>query len=152
MRITEILEGKFDYSVKDYENVPFDPTDSSGRLSVGISSKNPNLGPHEGKILNLMLKGMKPAAVITQKELNQYFAPYIHAKKIVLIGPFPITRGTQTDFIVTLPGEEWRGRKLSKIWPKLHAATDPKEIKLIHAKIGKLLGYPKESIRHFIDK
>ena len=146
MKIRELLESKYDYSLADYESTPYDP----GFERRGEGRTEPHIGPQEGKNLNLMLKGIKPAAAINNLgDEMELFKPYIEKGiiKLAAKGSGPDAFGHQL-VILTLPGEEWRGPALVKMFQ--HAAVDGKLSKTKHTKIGMLLGLPKESIRYFL--
>ncbi len=107
------------------------------------------IGPHEGNELNLMLAGTKPAALVGSEDIGS-FKPYIKDKSLVLATKFK-GGGGATVYAVTLPGEEWRGSQLAKQLAhiKQYPVGHP-ETKLAHTKMGLLLGYAKEDIRHFL--
>ena len=147
MKINEIilLETKSNFQLSDIDKIaPNNPKEYDAYRN-SRSNKDPLIGPHEGKYLELMLHGIKPAARISGDQYSQ-FKPYIKSGRIKVVGKLG------TDYIITLPGEEWRGEKLLELWPKLYAAVHSddieKEIKM-HTKIGLLLGYPKESVKQF---
>ena len=146
MKIRELLESKYDYSLADYESTPYDP----GFERRGEGRTEPHIGPQEGKNLNLMLKGIKPAAAINNLgDEMELFKPYIEKGiiKLAAKGPDPDAFGHQL-VILTLPGEEWRGPALVKMFQ--HVAVNGKLSKTEDAKIGMLLGLPKESIRYYL--
>lgn len=138
MRISEIQSYSNKIKIDDINSIAYDSEDDA----KFFKDKDPNIGPHEGKIINLMLAGLKPAALLSIRPTNAL--PYIKDGRIKVIGK--IKQG----YIVTIPGEEWRGKQLLKIWPKLSRASGQDKLK-IHAKIGLLLGYPKEAIKKFLD-
>lgn len=146
MKIRELLESKYDYSLTDYESTPYDP----GFDWRADGRNEPHIGPQEGKNLNLMLKGIKPAAAINNLgDEMELFKPYIEKGiiKLAAKGPGPDAFGHQL-VILTLPGEEWRGPALVKMFQ--HVAVNGKLSKTEDAKIGMLLGLPKESIRYYL--
>lgn len=146
MKIRELLESKYDYSLADYEATPYD----TGFEWRADGRNEPQIGPQEGKSLNLMLKGMKPAAAINSLgDEMELFKPYIEKGtiKIAAKGEGPDSFGHQL-IILTLPGEEWRGPVLVKLFQQV--TIYKKSSEAIHAKIGMLLGLPKESIRYFL--
>lgn len=152
MRAREFLaEAKYDYSLADYEATPYDP----GFEHIGYELKKynePHIGPQEGKYLNLMLRGIKPATVISSVAEKELFAPYLKDGTLKLAAK----DGSEYDnWFITLPGEEWRGKKLSKLWQQQMGIrnADPYDQKAemtLDAKIGRLLGIPKESVRYFL--
>jgi hypothetical protein len=145
MKIRELLESKYDYSLADYEDTPYD----TGFEWRARCRDEPHIGPQEGKSLNLMLRGMKPAAAIDSLGYEmESFKPHIQKGtiKVAAKGEGPI-HGHHL-VILTLPGEEWRGPPLVKLFRQV--TVDNNSSKTIHAKIGMLLGLPKESIRYFL--
>lgn len=144
MKVSELQEAKYDYSLSDYQAVPYD-TPEYKKIFHRPHSQNPHIGPQEGKYLNLMLKKIKPAALLKLEADKKLFEPYIKD------GTFVLAAKSNRGWVVTLPGEEWRGPKLLSLFDDLTGQNTAKE-KRIHAKIGILLGLPRESIRHFISK
>ena len=152
MNIAEILIEWKRPEMKDIVDVPRDLTDYNfdQKSLTRFLQSDPRRGPHAFRELNLMLKGLKPAALIDPIDLPK-FQPYIPDKFSIAA---TWQRDTGTEYFVTLKGEEWRGRQLKKIWPRLRVANqrgDQEAVKKIHAQIGMLLGYPKDAIRFFID-
>lgn len=150
MKIIELLTEWKRPEIKDIVDVPYDLSQQELDARDIKPKKDPRRGPHAFKELNLMLKGLKPAALVDNSELLK-FRPYI-PEKFTLVDTLNFWTGTE--FLITLKGEEWRGRQLKKIWPKLAIASernDQQAVKKIHAQIGMLLGYPKEAVRFFID-
>jgi hypothetical protein len=145
MRISELLESKYDYSLADYESTPYDP-----RFEWRANGRDePHIGPQEGKSLNLMLKGIKPASAINSLgDEMELFKPYIEKGIIKLAAKGEGPSHGHHLVILTLPGEEWRGPPLVKLFRQV--TVDNKSSNTIHAKIGMLLGLPKESIRYFL--
>lgn len=149
MKIVELLnEAKFDYSLADYQKVPYDSgfEDFEDVMTKQQDTFEPHRGPQEGKMLGLMLRGIKPAALVDNAKERQLFEPYIKD------GTFKVAAQGRLGTVVTLPGEEWRGPRLLKLFDILRNNDDPDPSveNKIHAKIGMLLGIPKESIRYFI--
>lgn len=141
MRAKDFLfEYKYNYSLQDYLKVPYD--DPNYEKSPLI---NPNRGPQEGKYLNLMLRGMKPVSVLDLPQEKKLFMPYIKKGIFVLAAIQKHTDGET--WAVTIPGEEWRGKKVLELFAKLNDPND----RVMHSKIGTLLGIPKESIKYFIN-
>ena len=160
MRATEfthkqdVVEARYDYSLKDYQTVPYDSSKSGEWHQKTKGDLNPNIGPQEGKYLNLMLKKMKPVTAIepNQDDVRKLFQPYIDNGTLSLALVNSYGR-----WYVTLPGEEWRAKKLESIWQKMAVvAKQPGGLqsptfKLLNAKIGRLLGIPKESVRYYLN-
>ena len=150
MRAYEFLsEAKFNYSLADYEATPYDPGFEHYEQHKTEHGDEPHIGPQEGKYLNLMLRGIKPATIISSDAERELFEPYIKD------GTVKVTAKDDHNLFLTLPGEEWRGPKLQKLFKQLYALqdqpnTDIQAEKTTEAKIGRLLGLPKESIRYFL--
>lgn len=111
-------------------------------------------GPHEGRYITLMLKGLKPMAWIAKSELP-HFQPYIKSGQIVDAGPLvfpdPNNAGAKiTDHIVVLPGEEWRARELRKLMNNSERHESNPD--LYDIKLGKLLGMSNTEIRYYIGR
>ena len=130
-----------------YELFKRDPEDK-GRPGV----HEPWRGPHEGRKLELMLTGKKPAAWLYDEDFDiDEFLPYIKdgtfsAKEFDYGDKYPNLRG----YVVTLPGEEWRANKLQKLFNDSEKYFKADKEALWHARVGLLLGYSNEQIRRFI--
>lgn len=159
MRAYEFLsEAKFNFSLADYEATPYDPGfEYYPDIRKHSKTKDePHIGPQEGKYLNLMLRGIKPATVVSSIAEKRLFMPYIKDGRIKVAAK---DGGEADNWYLTLPGEEWRGKKLQQLFNKLWdirrgtgidlEGTVDQE-KVLDAKIGRLLGLPKESIRYFL--
>jgi hypothetical protein len=157
MKIRELLEAKYDYPLSDYEDTPYDP----GFEFVGQDREankvynEPHIGPQEGKYLNLMLRGIKPATVIAYQAQKRLFQPYIKDGTVIVAAKDKDEKDGDENWYLTLPGEEWRGKKLQELFNKLWAMRDRPDFsvdqeKVLDAKIGRLLGLPKESVRYFL--
>jgi hypothetical protein len=118
-------------------------------MKIGEILSEAVIGPHEDNELKLMLAGSKPAALVGSKELNN-FKPYIKDKSLSLANKFK-GGGGATVYVITLPDETWRGKQIEKqfLKQKQYPIGSP-ETKLSHTKMGLLLGYSKEDIRHFL--
>lgn len=160
MRLYEVIaEGAYDYSVADYGAVPYDAGVTKDYIDRK-AEKNPNVGPQEGKVLNLMLRGMKPLTQIGLPDDKKLFEPYIKD------GTFTLTVGRDVGgtgdrarwWYITLPGQEWRARRAAVMWERLHKLMrdghprSSPQVQAVHARLGMLLGIPKEAIRWFINK
>jgi len=107
------------------------------------------IGPHEDNELELMLSGTKPAALIGSESIGS-FKPYIKDKTLSLAAKFK-GGGGATVYVVTLPNETWRGKQIENQFMKQKQfPVGSPETKTSHAKMGLLLGYSKEDIRHFL--
>lgn len=150
MRAYEFLsEAKFDYSLADYLETPYDTGFEHYEQTKKEHGDEPHIGPQEGKYLNLMLRRMKPATIISTDNERQLFEPYIKN------GTVKVAAKDDYNLFLTLPGEEWRGPKLQKLFKQMYALQDQPEYdvqaeKVVNAKIGRLLGIPKESVRYFL--
>jgi hypothetical protein len=119
-------------------------------MKIGEILIEGEIGPHEDNELELMLTGKKPAAIIGSENLSS-FKPYIKDKTLVLANKFK-GGGGATVYVVTLPNEIWRGKQIEKQFMKQKQfPIGSPETKLSHVKMGLLLGYSKEDIRHFLD-
>lgn len=108
------------------------------------------IGPHEGKELELMLAGKKPAALIgSQSELKK-FKPYVKNGQFKLAAKDSKGFANSPIYLVTLPSEEWRGTQFLRIVQKQRELGLSPESKIWHARMGLLLGYSKEDIQHFL--
>jgi hypothetical protein len=146
MRAEEFVYEYKNYTIKDYEDIPYDPG-FPAHLLQGVDK---HIGPHEGKTLGLMLSGMKPAALVSNKQLPM-FKEYINAGKIIKLGKLP---GKHSQYIIALPNGVERGKKLLELFPKMWEARDSGDeetARKLDAYIGLCLGYPKESIRRFLN-
>lgn len=151
MRVAEIInEAKYNYSLSDYQEVPYD-TPRVEKLLKKAHIKEPNIGPQEGKYLNLMLKKMKPAVLVDLDYEKELFIPYLKNGTFVLAGKSGPNQKFGKGWIITQHGEEWRAPRLFKLFNQLKGDRSREE-GLLHAKIGVLLGIPKESIRYFLSR
>lgn len=120
------------------------------------------IGPHEGKELELMLTGKKPAALLDARKLKS-FEPYIKNKILVLVGSIPNT-DVDGRYAVTLPGEEQRGERIIELFKNgLPEPQDtiPSEDHMrnkkqkyyyeFHTELGRLLEYSEEDIEDFFN-
>jgi len=152
MRAVEFLkEWRNIYTISDLENTPYDSERNKEFHTSDHVYKDKWRGPQEGKYLQLMLSGMKPVSVLDLPQDKQRFTPYIKSGKLIKAGTL-----RNDEWIVTLPGEEWRAKQLQKIWLQLKKARETNQpsavIGKFHAKIGMLLGIPKEAVRAFVNE
>lgn len=132
-----------------YEIFRRDPEDK-GRFG----KPEPWRGPHEGRKVELMLAGKKPAAWLFDYDNEMVkFQPYIDNGTLSAIefrykksGHFPDLKG----YVVTLPGEEWRADKLQKLYDAHDKYYNTGKEELWHARIGILLGYSNKQIHSFL--
>ena len=150
MRAFEFLkEWRNAYTISDLKQMPYDSEELENlHTSTTLDRWR---GPQEGKYLQLMLAGMKPASILNLPQDKERFLPYIKSGKLIKAGTI-----RDDDWIITLPGEEWRAKQLQKFMPKLkiaHSTNQPSSvIGKIDAKIGMLLGIPKEAVKMFVNQ
>lgn len=128
--------------------LPYDDHAKPSHINYIANHNEPWRGPHEARYLTLLLRGMKPAALIDVKDLPHY-QKYIDDKtlsfgKIEVIDNYP-------QYVLTLPGQEWRIKKLNDLYSVVDKYFDAGKQKVWHSKIGILLGYTNNDIRKFID-
>ncbi len=103
-------------------------------------------GPHQNREMGLMLAGRKPCALIDPGAWPLW-------SKFVREHGWPFVRLTHTrgaSYVIALPGMGWRVQRMKSIFDhafKVRGCMTTMD----HARIGFLLGYRKEDIRHFID-
>lgn len=149
--LIELFELLKKYAVPNAPDVDYDEyTKHQERYTR--PSKEPWRGPHEGKELNLLLSGQKPAGIL-YKDAFDNFKPYFETKKLKYLIL------NKDYFIAYLPNEEWRANKIKDIDKKMSLKfNDPfnkptqKEINIYHIKYGRLLGYTKDEIKKFINR
>jgi hypothetical protein len=121
----------------------------------------PEIGPHEGRELELLLAGKKPVAmfsdVIPQSfELPEKdFAPFVETGQLirreVRFSPYKPGRLGLRFLFYALPEEEWRIGRLIEIHRAIHEngkSTTPG----IETEIGRLLGYLDHEIQFFVER
>lgn len=122
--------------------------------------KSGNLtGPHSGKEVDLLITGKKPVAIINLPEDLSRLIPYIRHGKLVAKKLKYDNYSYLWSVVVAQPKEKWRIDKIihlvnhaSKVVIN-HISHDPKFSALrYHAKLGLLLGYSKEEVKHFLKK
>ncbi len=121
----------------------------------------PEIGPHEGRELELMLAGKKPAAMFSDVIPASFewpekdFEPYVLSGEI--IKREEVIESSNGNWLPSryvyyaIPGEEPRIDKLSHLNHCLYGKgekTSPK----IEREIGRLLGYDDKDIKVFIDR
>lgn len=111
------------------------------------------IGPHENKELQLMLNGTKPAALISSNKELINFKPYIKNKQLSLAEKIPYRDTNMYSYVITLPGEEWRGKEIHDTLLGMRGVK-PMSIESIpyHKRLGELLGYSDDDIEHFITR
>ncbi len=151
-----VWEAKYDFPLQDFMDTPYDSGQEYQQpehdIMRGKNPDNNHRGPQEGKYLNLMLKGIKPISVVPKDIPGwaEIFMPYVKSGKIIL------AHEDEEAHYFTLPGEEWRAKKVKSLFDKLrdmwdNDQFDRKTENILDAKIGRLLGIPKVSVRYFIN-
>ncbi len=119
------------------------------------------IGPHEGRELELMQAGKKPLAMFHDDlpegmELPEdSFDPYVDDGKFVkneIFVPCPAAKQARLRYyFYTLPGEEWRTKRLIEIQRGFFedsVRTTPE----LETEIGRLLGYDEADIQIFLER
>ena len=114
-----------------------------------LARMEPWRGPHEGRLVTLMLAGKKPAAWADEIDIDA-FKPYIKDGTFIAHDFDYGDRYPHPGWVITLPGEEWRAAKLQKIYNNSKKYKEAGKENLWHARVGMLLGYSNEDIRKFI--
>lgn len=120
----------------------------------------PGVGPHEGRELDLMLRGEKPLAMFCDIVPPGYdwpdaaFAPHVAAGRIImkdLLTPTPDGRHTVRHLYYALPDEAWRIDAIHALvatgGQDGNGNADRTETE---ARIGRLLGYREADIQAFL--
>ena len=103
MKISDILtEAKYNYSLSDYLEVPYD-SPKYEKQHASWSVKEPHIGPQEGKYLNLMLRGIKPATTVDLPHEKELFIPYIKNGTFILAGKSGPNQKFGKGWIITQP-------------------------------------------------
>lgn len=140
MRYQELLEyTKFS---NDGHSFDYDEYNHPGMVAQ-LKAKPRDLGPHQGKELNMMLSGVKPAALTYDLEP---FRPAIEDGK--LIYQKCINRANATSYVVALPGEEARIQRIIALLQEPNGTDN----EVYHVRLGRLLGYTKDQIRAFLNR
>lgn len=132
-------------SFKQFLNEMYKKYSHSGEgfASHRDGKKEPWRGPHEGKELEMMHAGVKPAALVNDRVYHEKFKKHVDSGKFI---SKPLNTGAHEydpSHIVGLKGEEYRVNKLHKEFSKTGRN---------HAKIGRLLGYSKEHIKKWLNR
>lgn len=140
MRYHELLEyTKFS---NDGHTFDYDDYNHPGMVAQ-LKAKPRDLGPHQGKELNMLLSGVKPAA------LTYDLAPFLPAIEAgQLIYQQCINRANATSYVVALPGQEARIKRIIALLIEPNGTDNP----VYHVRLGRLLGYTKDQIRAFLNK
>lgn len=137
------------------QSLPYDEADPYDTIEYHRTRGDKWAGPHEGRYITLMLAGKKPATLLDEVELK-YYEKYIVGKNFgmhrfsIRIGGRPGPTDAHPQVVLTLPGQEWRGPKIEKLFDRREDYWDAGKESLWHARIGMLLGYSNEDIRKFI--
>mgnify|MGYP000562840360 CR=1 FL=1 len=125
-------------------------SDKERRRKLGIEDWR---GPHQDRTVNLMLAGLKPAALVSESNSDRrWLQPYIamgrfHEQMI----EETIWRGKQyyeASYVITAIGQEWRANKLAAIYREIRETGSMSGFD--HARVGILLGYSNREIQHFL--
>jgi hypothetical protein len=118
------------------------------------------IGPHEGRELELMLAGEKPAAMFNEDlpedavSPDVLFAPYVASGQVItkeITIRFPKLNELELRyFFFALPGEEWRIDRLIEI-QRLFQAEGTRTSRELETEIGQLLGYQDHDIQTYLD-
>ncbi len=117
------------------------------RLRHILQESDGLIGPHEGKELELMLGGTKPAAMISDDELKK-FQPHIKSGKFVYRAiPHPKSPKIMMHFVAQ--NEENLDKAITSfkgLWDHPNPAFNYEG----HERFGKALGYSEEAIAAYI--
>jgi hypothetical protein len=124
---------------------------TSFRKKYGMPEDDLWRGPHSGAEIDLLLRGVKPAAIINTDEGKRKIQPYIDS------GQFISAIDDSGDLIVVKKDEPYRLKKLLQLSNAFYKTIgkkseydEPRKLKLYHRALGILLGYSKEDIQKFI--
>jgi hypothetical protein len=146
MKLQDLFEKKISHSGQGHGYNDYNTEFHQRHLD---NRKDLDIGPHEGKELNMMLAKDKPAALVDD---DKYHAFEKYVKDGILISKSYINRDGYRDWVVVLPGEENRIPRIIALLTAPFNSNGSESMKLYHAKLGKLLGYTNEQIRKFIAK
>jgi len=109
----------------------------------GAELDNPNIGPHEGREMNLMLTGKKFLALLSPDKFRRH-------QEIISTNNMIYKKVTGDRYFVALPGYERELNYAVKLW-------NDKITKRIgdtryHISLGKLLGYTNQQIKAFLER
>lgn len=129
-----------------------------GDFITSSGSTFPLIGPHEGRELELMLAGKKPAAMFydafPSREFipDEQFAPYVTSGRILMKEVFLTSKKlncVMSYVFYALPNEAWRLEELEKLKSQSFNQKAPDHTEIDRA-IGRLLGYSEQAIEFFI--
>jgi hypothetical protein len=141
------LQELYEYKNYSHSGQGYDYAEYRGRPR--LHDVNPNLGPHEGKELAMLLDGVKPAALVSEAIYKKHFKK--HVDDGTLIAKEFTDRDSFVEMIVALPGEEQRVERLIKLLTMSEEDVDKLGIERYSAQLGRLFGYTKEQVRAFLD-
>ena len=144
----EVDEAAFKRQPVDH-SLPFDDHESESFIEELKKRDELWRGPHEGRYLQLFLAGKKPAILIMLNEIEP-FQKYIDNGQLT---KHDITVFNDTpNYVLTVPGEEWRANKLRRLFSSAVADKywESGKEALWHGKVGLLLGYTNTDIRNFM--
>ena len=102
------------------------------------------IGPHNGKELELMIKGKKPAALIFPHEMAEW-RPYIE-KFGWIVTPFKAFANYDS---FAISKDAYSGKQISQLFQQVIASGRP-PTDSFHEKLGRLLGYSEQDISDFL--
>jgi hypothetical protein len=144
MKICEVV---FNRQAVD-QTLPYDDDANQSAIEYSLRAGELWRGPHEERYLTLLLRGIKPAALIDPEDLPR-FQKYIDDKTLS-VGEAEVLNKYPA-YVVTLPGQEWRIKKINDLFTKADDYWDAGKQKLWHSRLGILLGYTNHDIRPFIN-
>lgn len=112
-----------------------------------IPSMNAFIGPHEGRELELMLRGSKPLAMVSYSQFED-FLPWVLKGRFVYASSTGGRNSVFDGVLVALPHEAWRMFSLEEVYRHIRLK---KSMGLVeHMQIGRLLGYSEQEIAAFL--
>ena len=106
---------------------------------------NPLIGPHQGRELELMLTGSKPAALFSFFSECVPFDPHLRAGRFIAT---MITDCYHQSIVITQPRELYRARAIDRIYKRVRRTG--RMLEDDHAAVGFYLGYTDEEINTFL--
>jgi len=128
---------------------------------MGLPPPSGRATSHDGRELELMLAGAKPAAMFCDRvpdgpgiaRAAAAFAPHVAAGRVVEHRSDhrrPDGRVAQHRVVYTLPGEEWRAAALHALHERLYAGRGTWSLGY-EAEVSLLLGYSGEEARRHVE-
>ena len=119
---------------------------------TGVTKNERWRGPHEEKVVGLMLCGIKPAAMVDYDHPDYDALSRLAKNGTIAKTKIRYKRVNNRLYVgvaFTQNNQVWRANKLAKIYKRVDE-TD--EMRLIdHARVGILLGYSNKEIRYFLN-